>query len=190
MDKNNAQSLSNNLENEILGFIEQYSGTGGRLRELVSNTINKHYDLYAEIINANEDLLLPNYSKISSFMNEEFRKNSVISDNITCFQQAMSFAPQNEKILLPSQTKSRMQNGVIKNDIYVYDITETTMYGMKVCIAETVDGKKGFLDKPEEYINTKFMLMESTFDHIDENPHRKDTFVHCSYIDQICQQEK
>jgi len=85
----------------------------------------------------------------------------------------------------PEESISTMVNGIIHNDRYIFDMEETTLYGQKVYIAETVEGKKGFVKTPENYINTKFMLMEDVY----ENEDKKDTFIHVDYINQLVKEE-
>jgi len=153
----NAQAIVTNLESEILDDIHQYENSGGVLREMITTGLKKRYDIYADFINTYDELLLPNYIKISKFMKDEFKINNVNSD-----------------IIEISDSISSIVNGVITSDQYIYDLRSTKLYGQEVFIAETVKGKLGFVRYPEEYINAKFCLD----DELPEPPKDKDLFIH------------
>lgn len=76
---------------------------------------------------------------------------------------------------------STMVNGIIHNDTYIFDMTETNLYGQKVMIAETVEGKLGYVMNPEDYINTKFMLLDDVPEATDE----RETFINLHYLDSL-----
>jgi len=81
MVNHNAQNLTSNLETDILFFIDQYKESNEHLRNLMSNTINEKYEMYASLINSYDGLLLVHYKKISTFMQENYQRNDVVSDD-------------------------------------------------------------------------------------------------------------
>lgn len=81
MNEMHLQNIVTKLEDEILGFMEQYQGTQGYLQGMIGGSIQDRYQTYAQFINigAQNDvtLLLPKYRTIETFMEQEFDINYI-----------------------------------------------------------------------------------------------------------------